>query len=167
MLLSTMYLLFCALSLLGVIQQDRSGTMPSKDRTVDIFVDICVILLLVSPYLLFSEWPLRHILPLVKKQKLGTSICAVLLVFIAMSFVIQGIDSLHTDAYVADQENHAYVVVEEAPATCKTVGLRLLHCTFCGHDTEEDIPTLAHDYEEKQQEDGSIRRICSHCGTAE
>lgn len=167
MILSIIYLLLCLVMLYNCITQSPAGSMPAKDVAVERWMNVLMLLLFLSPYIFLSETPLRNVLPLFRRRTVSASMAGYFLFLILIAFAINGLDSLHTPAYQADQENHAYVLLEETPASCEKSGKKHCECEFCGMEYIEEIPALDHDFQKHTLEDGTTVYICSRCGAEE
>jgi hypothetical protein len=92
------------------------------------------------------------------------------IVVIALALVGGSINSMHSQEYLADMENHAYVIVSEEGTSCISEGVAHLRCEYCGLETDEVIPASGHKLIEQSRIDpdcitaGSIISKCEICG---
>ena len=165
MVLSGFYLLFCVILLIGAVTQKRPPALPTPDYRIDLATNLLTLLLFLSPYIFLSDSPLRDRLPVFKKKNLRTDCCGLIIVVFIIFTGIGLLDELHTDAYKADQENHAYIITESTPASCEESGECHYECNFCGAGYIDTIDPLGHQMQIlSEAPDGTTTSVCTRCG---
>lgn len=168
--LSCIYLGFCGIMLFATCLGGRAGKITVYDFLIDKLWNLLYVLLLLSPHIFLSNTKLREVLPLFKKRKAGASFLGMIVVFFAMVIICGVVNSMHSQEYLADMENHAYVVVSEEGASCISEGVAKLKCDYCGLESEETIPAAGHKLSEQSRIEpncttaGSIVSKCEVCG---
>lgn len=161
--ISATYLIFCMIMLLSILTQKRFAALPKQDRWVNGIQNILMLVFFYSPYIFLSASGLRRILPLLKKNKYLYDAIALVLICVILFFGFLFVNNLHTPEYIADQENHAYVLLETSDPSCKGIGEHVYECSFCGREYYENIPALGHDHQEKVLDDGTVIWQCTRC----
>lgn len=162
-IISFLYLAYCMILLLGVLIQKRPAVLPERDHWVNIAKDAFLLLIFFSPFIFLSDSFIRNHLPLLKKNKYQTDAIALLLILFLLFLGYSNLSQLHTPEFLADQENHAYELVETKEPSCDKTGEEHYECSFCGTEYYESIPSLGHDLQQTQAEDGSVVWKCTRC----
>lgn len=162
-IISFLYLAYCMILLLGVLIQKRPAMLPDRDYWVNIAKHVCLLLIFFSPFIFLSDSFIRKHLPLLKKNKYQTDAIALLLILFLLFLGYSNLSQLHTPEFLADQENHAYELVETKAPTCDKTGEEHYECSFCGTEHYEYIPSLGHDFQQTIAEDGSVIWKCTRC----
>ena len=97
------------------------------------------------------------------------SFVGLFIVSFALGLASGAINSMHSEEYLADMENHAYVVVSTEGASCTSEGIASMKCEYCGRTTEEPIPSFGHEFIEQSRVEadcitaGSVTSKCANC----
>jgi len=168
-IISIAYLVICGLVAFAVIFEGKYENITVYDFVIDKIFSFLMLILMVSPYIFLSETKFRNILPLFKKHRVFQSTVGMIIVVILILISIGITNSLHSEEYLADMQNHAYVEVSKTDATCEKDGEINYHCEYCGEDHTEVIKATGHQMVEvsrvdaTEDEDGEIIRKCSVC----
>ena len=169
-LLSVLYLVFWCLMLFASLIEAKEGQITTYDFVINKIFSALMVLMLLSPYIFLSNTKLREKLPLFKKHKAGKSFGGMLIVLVCFFVLIGIVNSMHSEEYKADMENHAYIVVSSTEADCTNDGKIQYHCEYCGTEDIDYIEALGHDMKEISRVDpvgnidGKITYRCSRCG---
>ena len=167
--ISTMYLIFCSFMLLAICIDGRKGQISTYDFFIGKVNDLTTMLSFLSPYIFLSNTKLRDFLPLFNKRKAILSFIGLFVFSLVMGLTSSTVSSLHSEEYLADMENHAYVVVSTEGATCTTEGVASMKCDYCGKTTVETIPASGHEFvvhsrvEPNCTTAGSVASTCVNC----
>ncbi|WP_426350786.1 OB-fold protein [Alloiococcus sp. CFN-8] len=124
---------------------------------------------MISPYIFLSNTPLREKLPLFKKHKASSSALGMIIVLCGLMIISGVINGFHSDEYLKDMENHAYLEVSRTEPSCDESGVIEYVCDYCGITDSETIDALGHDMTEisrkepTQDTEGEIVYQCSLC----
>ena len=146
-ILSVIYLIYCALYALGVITTGRYEKITVYDFWIDKLYGVVLLLVLLSPYIFLSNTKFRNKLPLFKKHSTGASIAGMAIISLSLVILSGFVNGLHSQEYLADMENHAYIEVSVVSATCETDGKIERHCEYCGKDTTEQVKAMGHSWD--------------------
>lgn len=169
-LLSISYLSMFALMLAYLLFSGRVGKITAYDFWIDKAFSLVLCVCFISPYLFLSNTKFRNSLPLFKKHKVSLSVTGMAIVLSVFMIAIGVINSLHSDEYKADMENHAYVIENETNATCAQDGEISYLCEYCGRQKNEHILATGHSMVEISRIDatcttnGNIVSKCEKCG---
>ena len=169
-ILSILYLSVFALMLAYLLFSGRVGQITVYDFWIDKAFSLVLCVCFISPYLFLSNTKFRNSLPLFKKHKVSLSVAGMAIVLSVFMIVIGVINSLHSDEYKADMENHAYMVEIETKATCTEDGEISYLCEYCGRQKKEHIRATGHSMVEISRIDatcttnGNIVSKCEKCG---
>lgn len=168
-IVSIVYLVFCGIALVGTILGGREGQVTVRDFWIDKAYGVIALLCMFSPYIFLSNTSFREKLPLFKKHKAFTSALGLLVIVFSLLMVGGAVNSLHSDEYLADMDNHAYREVSRTEATCEDRGSIEYICDYCGMSNSEAIDAYGHDMveisrkEATQDAEGEIVYQCSRC----
>lgn len=168
--LSVGYLAFCSLMLFAALSGSREGQVTFFDFAIDKLFNFLLVVVFLSPYIFLSNTKLRNNMPLFKKRTAGSSFIGMVVVVFALLLLCGGVNSLHSQEYTADKENHDYTVVTTIEASCIAEGERTLHCEYCGHEEVEVVPVTSHKIVEQSRAEasciasGKIISKCELCG---
>ena len=161
--ISATYLIFCMIMLVSILAQKRFDPLPKRDHWVNVIQNGIMLIFFYSPYIFLSASGLRRHLPLLKKNQYHKDAIALILICVILFLSFLMVNNLHTPEYFADQENHAYELVETKEPGCKEIGEHIYECSFCGREYYENISAIGHDYVQTQLSDGSTVWVCSRC----
>ena len=168
--LSICYLIFWGIFAVAILSSARKGQVTTPDYIIDKVYDATLLIVFFSPFIFLSNTKFRSILPLFKQKKAGLSFVGMLIVVVSL-FVCSGIiNSLHSDEYKEDMENHAYAVISTVDASCTEDGETEYECAYCGLSKTETIEAKGHNMVESArtgascEEAGSITYKCANCG---
>ncbi len=169
-ILSITYLVICGVFLLSILAESKYENMPTYDFMLEQITSVLIVVMMISPYVFLSYTKFRNILPLFKEHKIGMSILGMVLVILILGVVSGIIDSMHSDEFVADRSNHAYIEVSNVEPTCEKNGEIKHICDFCGTEKSKTLPAYGHDMKEvshkkpTEKQAGEIVKECSKCG---
>lgn len=168
--LSVLYIIFFGIVALAGMSGGREGQVTVYDFVIDKIWSFILILTFFSPYIFLSNTKLRDVLPLFNKRKAGLSFVGMIVVVFLLAFIGGGVNSMHSEEYQADMENHAYVVISTEGVSCTTEGVASLKCEYCGRTAEEIVPVSGHKLVEQSCVEpdcitaGSKTSKCENCG---
>jgi cytoskeletal protein RodZ len=121
MVVACAYYAFCGLAALGVFASVQPYATDTRDVAIDVVSYLLVVLLLLSPALLLSDFGYRQKLPLFKRRKLLWSVAGLALVFVLLSGTIAFAESVHSQPYkvAAEKARVALQKKQEAEAAAK------------------------------------------------
>jgi cytoskeletal protein RodZ len=121
MAIASLYYAACALVALGVFASVKPYATNPRDIVLSVLSYLLVVLALVSPAVLLSDFGYRQKLPLFKRRKLFWSVVGLVVVFLLLSVTAALADSLHTQPYkvAAEQERVALKQKQDAEAEAK------------------------------------------------
>ena len=143
---SIIYLVLCALYLVSLFE-GRYEKITVYDFLIDKLYSVVSLFLMLSPYIFLSNTKFRDKLPLFKKHKAGASIGGMAIILLALIILSGVVNGFHSQEYLADMENHAYIVTLLEAATCEKDGKNEYHCEYCGKDTVEKIKASGHTWD--------------------
>lgn len=173
MILSVLYLLFCAIILIYIIFEKRVGKITIYDFGIQKIFELILCFSFVTPYIFLSNTKFRDKVPLFRKHSFGASSCGIVLVLLIFMIGIGAVDSMHSPEYNADMLKHAYVEVSSKKATCEEDGEVKLQCEYCCISQTNHIDALGHDMievsriEATKNAEGQVVKKCSRCGMTE
>lgn len=168
--ISVIYLVCCVLSIVVTFLSGREGQVTIYDFWIDKVYCAIILLGMISPYIFLSNTPLRKHLPLFKKHKPASSALGMITVLCGLLIVGGMVNSLHSDEYLADMENHVYREVSRTEPSCEKRGVIEYICDYCGMSNSEAIDAIGHDMvetnrkEPTQDAEGEIVCQCTRCG---
>ncbi len=165
--MSIVYLIVWCLLFLVIMTEGKYPNLETKDFVINKLSNLIIFCFFLSPYIFLSQTKIREKLPLLNKFKLWTSSLFFVVLFIITILINSAVLSLHTDEYVADMENHAYVLVSSTEATCEVEGLTERTCGYCGRKEREVFPAKGHTMQIViENEDEKVEK-CQICGYEE
>ncbi|MBQ8766547.1 MAG: hypothetical protein IJZ16_07060 [Clostridia bacterium] len=163
-ILSILYLCVCALIALGSIFEEKFENITTKDFVIDKLYYIVFLLAMLSPYIFLSNTRFRDKIPLFNKHTKSASVVGMIIVIFVFALLCGVVDSLHSEEYKADMENHAYKKTVVTEATCETDGEIDCHCEYCGLYTTETIKATGHKMVQVSADEDKIVNKCEVCG---
>lgn len=139
---SSCYLVGCALFLIATIFSGREGQVTQYDFLINKVYGVILFLTMISPYIFLSNTPLRDKVPLFKRGKTSSSLVGVAVVVVALLVISGVVNGLHSAEYLADMENHAWREVSRTEPTYDAPGLIEKVCDYCGLTSKEKINAL-------------------------
>lgn len=99
MILACAYYALCVLLFLGVFASVRPYGGNLRDASLDVFSYVAMVLALLSPAILLSDFSYRDRLPLFRQRKVGLSVLGLAAVFLALIVASAAADSMHSESY--------------------------------------------------------------------
>ncbi len=167
-IISVCYMIFCGLYLLGVLTTEKYANISGSDFIISQICDGLIFVMMITPYIFFSNFKFREKLPLFKKHTVKWNIIGLLIVIAVLGIISGILDANHSEEFLADRDNHDWkeTVTE---ATCDEVGEKIKQCQYCGIKEIEEIPKLNHENEEVSRseptcdKDGEVVFKCNLC----
>lgn len=141
-IISVVYLIYVGLMFLSVVFSSPQGKITEHDFQISRISDMIMCVIMISPYIFLSNTKFRSKLPLFKKNKAVLSIIGMCIVIIPIFLFGSYVESLHSEEYIADSQNHAYVEISRTEATTEKNGEILYRCDYCALEKSEKIERL-------------------------
>ena len=139
------------------------------DFVVDKVCRMTIVVYLLSPYIFLSNTKFRDVLPLFKRRNTGLSFLGMVIVMFAIAIIGGQINLMHSEEYLADMENHAYVIVSTEGERCTSEVVASVKCEYCGRMAEQTVPASGHEFVEQSHiapdctTAGSVTYKCASC----